>query len=343
MRVFTTLYLIFFIFSLSAITWHTEAPDNFSFNVNIPHSHVSLGDTFEVDVKITYPDTYTFDEEKLKSHLLSHNTFKAAPFTLISSTTNTDKVDSIITQNIQFRLQSQVNGLFYLSFYSIHFDPRNSTDKPVVLISNLFEIKVDQPNIDRTIPLVSRNVLLPLSDSPPIEMDENNRNMLLVNPKSQIAEAQRNIEIANKSTLPWPEIVLTVITLLFFIMVHISPPRKPQIKSPQQIILKAREKALKSLENIKIRKPKPEQFYVELTETIRNYIEEQYQINTVTHTTEEFLQEATHYSEFSQKMKEELKQFLIKADIVKFAKHAPSLNECEQAEQAAKRVIQQEQ
>lgn len=336
------IYALFFAMRLSAtVSWHAEAPGNFSVEITIPKTRLELGELIDIHVKAKYPNTYTLDIEKLKSNLMLHNIFKAEPFIFVSAQSDVKKVENSVVNDIHFHLKSQLDGQFYISLYDIEFTPKNESDKPVTIISNLFEIHVEQPNIDVTVPALPRQVLLSLSDSPPIQLDLNNYAKLIDNPESKTNEIQRNVKIAANTIFPWPEILISIIALLFFVLVYMNPPYKPSPALPFRIILGARDKALKKLEGIKSKRPEPTEFYVELTDTLRNYIEEYYQMPASSYTTEEFLHEAIGHPEFSPKMREDLKQFLVKADRVKFASHLPSQEECEQAEQAAKNVMKE--
>ena len=81
-----------------------------------------------------------------------------------------------------------------------------------------------------------------------------------------------------------------------------------------------------------------EAFYLSLTEVVRCYLEEKYQLHAPEQTTEEFLQELTERGEFGF-LRELLCNFLSHADLVKFARENSSLSHCSQAEAAALRLI----
>ncbi len=99
------------------------------------------------------------------------------------------------------------------------------------------------------------------------------------------------------------------------------------------LLLKGREKEVKKvvvppwvtanakLENIKGRLPIPgEQFFVELSDLLRLYIEALYKLPATETTTKEFLSEMQRSSLLKKETKQILGSFLMEADMIKFAK-----------------------
>lgn len=320
------------------VSWRGEAPGGFSAEVTIPENKISIGQPIEIYLNLTYPKTYTFDLNSLTTHLVSRTPFKAPPFTLSSSNVDTKTENETNTSNIHFQLKSQLDGNFYLTFYAITFKPSNKGE-PVQIASGLFPITVEQPPIETTLPTISKQVLLSLSMTPPIEINEKNRINLLENPSRDDKEIQRNEKIADETAIPWIEIVATILVGLLMLLAWLAPKYRPKPVAVEKIKLKARDKALQRLKTLQQQPPEPEKFYVELSDTVRHFIEEQYQMHAPTYTTQEFLQEATTHPVFSSQMQEELRTFLVNADKVKFAKHEPSESERWEAQESALRVI----
>ena len=80
-------------------------------------------------------------------------------------------------------------------------------------------------------------------------------------------------------------------------------------------------------------------FYTELSECIREYMENRYRINALEMTTEEFLQHLTGDSRLPETEQQVLKEFLSSADLVKFAKYIPAETEANQALAAIEQLI----
>lgn len=338
-----SLFCVFMLFCLqihAAISWHGNAPDGFSVDVSIPKTEVSLGDSIDIHMSLMFPLDYTFDLEGLKASLVSHSPFKAPPFELISAETDSETNDHNITETIHFILKSQLEGTFLITFHSIGFKPHAADGKPVQILSDLFEIKVNALPSDPKLPVLHTQDLLSLSLTPPIEMDMNNRGNLINNLSREKLEAERNQKVASESAFPWLAIIVGLLAILLLIFYWLAPPSKPLPKVLQQRQLLAREKAMISIEHLQEEQAEASKYCVDLTDTLRNYIEEQYLIRAPTYTTQEFLQEATRHPGLSPEMRDELRQFLINADKIKFAKHTPTEKEREEAKASAIKVIE---
>jgi hypothetical protein len=81
------------------------------------------------------------------------------------------------------------------------------------------------------------------------------------------------------------------------------------------------------------------EFYVRLSSIVREYLENRFHLRAPEMTTEEFLQVAQRARELSQKHRHLLGQFLAEADLVKFARHRPQLEDAMRAYDAAKEFI----
>lgn len=133
-----------------------------------------------------------------------------------------------------------------------------------------------------------------------------------------------------KEVAPWILGALLAAALLFLILYAIkrkknnqpifSLPRKP--KEPAHII------ALRELDRIKEEKKwqsgKVKEYYSEVTDTLREYIEDRFEINAMEQTSEEtiaaFAKNKTLLDELTFR---NLKRLLTNADLVKFAKYEP--------------------
>lgn len=133
-----------------------------------------------------------------------------------------------------------------------------------------------------------------------------------------------------KEVIPYILGVILAAAILFFILYAIKRkknnqplfvlPRKP--KEPAHII------ALRELDRIKKDKiwqqGKTKQFYSEVTEALRKYIEDRFQIPAMEQTSDETIESFRHKRELlKDKTFENLRQILKLADLVKFAKYRP--------------------
>ncbi len=133
-----------------------------------------------------------------------------------------------------------------------------------------------------------------------------------------------------KEVIPYILGVILAAAILFFIFYAIKRkknnqplfvlPKKP--KAPAHVI------ALQELDRIKKDKlwqqGKTKQFYSEVTEALRKYIEERFQIPAMEQTSDETFESFRHKHDLlKEKTFENLRQILKLADLVKFAKYNP--------------------
>ncbi|HKM57495.1 MAG TPA: hypothetical protein VJX28_02035 [Chthoniobacterales bacterium] len=113
-------------------------------------------------------------------------------------------------------------------------------------------------------------------------------------------------------------VILLVVLLLLAIIAYVLWPNvKGSIAPPIP-----KEVALKRLENAKQRVSSASSydFGVEVSDILRNFIEQQFGIRAVRQTTSEFLNEASHATYFDLARREKLRQFLVRCDAIKFAR-----------------------
>lgn len=311
------------------VTWTQSTPAGFIAKAVISTNRATPSEAFKIDLWLTYPENYLIELDALKTNLLKHSPLALAPFTLIdSSIVATNKSKNSITQQIVFTLQPNLTGYFPLTFYDIRFLPKTDIENIVILISEIFHIQV-------ALPLFDTNPLLALSQELPITINSTN----LQNMQNEVKkEAIRNVQIAQQAALPWISIVsLTVGTVLLLFLRKIREKRAhPPLTLEEQVKL-ARQKALKALNMLQVTPSK--QFYVELTNTVRKYIEECFHVNAPTQTTQEFLHAAATYSAFDSAVRLKLENFLAKADYAKFAHYQPSTEECLEAKRLAESFV----
>ncbi|TWT38975.1 hypothetical protein [Blastopirellula retiformator] len=90
-----------------------------------------------------------------------------------------------------------------------------------------------------------------------------------------------------------------------------------------------------------LRAGQTEQFYVRLTNIVRNYVEQQFDIAAPKLTTDEFLDQAASGSVLHGQQRAMLRVFLSLADLVKFAQFEPDQSDANQAIDRARQFIQQ--
>lgn len=84
----------------------------------------------------------------------------------------------------------------------------------------------------------------------------------------------------------------------------------------------------------------PKEYYVRLTDIVRTYLEGRFELRAPEMTTEEFLQAAQRNPQLAAAHRSLLAQFLSQSDLVKFARHVPSLGDAEGAYASAREFIE---
>ena len=81
------------------------------------------------------------------------------------------------------------------------------------------------------------------------------------------------------------------------------------------------------------------EFYVRLSSVVRAYLEARFELRAPEMTTEEFLQAAQRAPQLNPAQRSALGQFLADADLVKFARYRPSVEDAERAFDAARQFV----
>lgn len=114
-----------------------------------------------------------------------------------------------------------------------------------------------------------------------------------------------------------------------------APPTVPAIP--------AHEKAKAALERALalIHDPKP--FCIAVSDAVRVYLEDRFQMHAPERTTEEFLEEMGRSLQLTPDQKESLGEFLAHCDLVKFARHVPTRTELQSLHDSALRLVEETQ
>jgi LPS O-antigen subunit length determinant protein (WzzB/FepE family) len=137
---------------------------------------------------------------------------------------------------------------------------------------------------------------------------------------------------------------VVVIALLAWLVVWFL--KKPKQEKAIEIApLSSWEKAYARLENLRLKNLmeraclKP--FYIELSDIIRQYLEERFSLKAPEMTTEEFLDSLRRSPVLNDAQQQTLKEFLYISDMVKFAKLEPSAFEAQRSFNLVKLLIDQ--
>ncbi len=117
-------------------------------------------------------------------------------------------------------------------------------------------------------------------------------------------------------------------------------PRRQRVVPPRP----AHEVALAGLNRLRtqrfIEDGRFEEYYVQLSGIVRRYLEDRFHVRAPEMTTEEFLMAAAQDGRLVVAHRRLLAEFLSQADLVKFARHLPTLKDSESAYDAARRFVE---
>ena len=146
-----------------------------------------------------------------------------------------------------------------------------------------------------------------------------------------------------KEVIPWIGLALLIAALIWLLVRWIRLRRqnrnffgKPVVKDPPHIV------ALRSLEKTRSQKlwqnGKQKQFYTQVTDALRQYIADRYDVSALEQTSAEMFRDLQD-KEIDPALMEKLKELFTTADFVKFAKHTAADEENENAIPTAIRFV----
>ena len=123
--------------------------------------------------------------------------------------------------------------------------------------------------------------------------------------------------------------------LVVFIWALARKKLRPPAVPPPHVLAKRKLREAMSKIN------EPEVFTVLVSNAVRTYLEEQFQLHAPERTTEEFLHELQSSNRLADNVKTSLGEFLFRCDMVKFAKYQPTQMELEDLHNSAMRIVEE--
>jgi hypothetical protein len=156
---------------------------------------------------------------------------------------------------------------------------------------------------------------------------------------NDIRDIKPPIEIPNGWIWFWSALAIFATLLILFFLWRWHQKRKSQIPvvPPIPAHLRAKQKLADALALI----AQPKEFCILVSDTIRAYLEEQFEFRAPERTTEEFLHELQNTNLLLPDQKESLGGFLESCDLVKFAKYEPGENELHDLHSSALRLVEE--
>ncbi len=155
-------------------------------------------------------------------------------------------------------------------------------------------------------------------------------------------KGQMNYPYTVKEALPWVGLLFMLILAGYLISKAIRNLRekrslfgKPVVIDPPHIV------ALRTLERLRVEKlwlTNQKEYFTQLTEAIRSYIESRYMIQAMEQTSNEILKDLSKV-DMDKKIYKDLGELFYLSDLVKFAKYTAPIEECEGAVPSAVRFV----
>jgi len=149
----------------------------------------------------------------------------------------------------------------------------------------------------------------------------------------------------SEQRLLWALLAVMGLALLAgLIALYVRRSKTPK-EAPPVPVIPAHELALKALRDLKaepwLEKGEFERYYVKLSDIVRHYLENRFDLHAPEQTTEEFIREASSHSALNPRQKETVQAFLLQSDLVKFARFTPSTSEADAAYDSAIHLVEE--
>ncbi len=320
-----------------SIQWEKELSGGFSAQIDIPTTSITVEDLLPITLTLSYPETHTPDLDTIRMNLLKYVGLSEPPFALVDEKIKQEGKKKL---KATFILEPQVASLQFISLYNIPFLSNDGNPEQTKnIVSDIFQVEVALPKVEKDFYGLSYP-LLPLTEQFPISLSSSNRKHLIESKERFEENAQKSAQIIKNRTFPWASLAGAFLFVLFLLIARMQPEKRADLeKQKQKIALSAKEKALKSLEKMTEQSLKGVPYYMGINETVRKYIEERFQLNTTTQTTQEFLHSMASHPAFDRETQAMLSDFMICSDKIKFAEATPTKEECDQAKQMAYQFI----
>jgi len=276
----------------------------------VDRKNVYLGDIFEYNIILEHPENINI--EKFEIYDVLKDTSGAENFILLGAKVKKRKklLSKDIKEKYIFKLIPIKIGKFQIAEFNVNYTNKTTQERNSILIPKI-EVEVA-----------------------PYPKPKNKKF------DGEIIDIKPQIWIRNFLWLIFMGFALLGILFWIFYQYRLKPEYKQQNFSAEQQ-LDIKEVALSKLESLwqkdYITKGLIKEFYLELTEIVRWYIEKKFDVNALESTTEELYNLLK--KKVDKKYNLKLKSFLENADLAKFAKYTPQKEQIVKDFETAKELI----
>lgn len=318
------------------------AKENFSAVLSVPNQAkaIILPERVPVNVELTYPSDYQPDYDAMIDHLLRpQGIIGSLPFSLVEVSKKLWKEENAIKhEKLVYWLEPLLPGNYALTLLNVPFLPNDESHKlpREEAISNIAMVEVSLPDMRPLNLSLEAYPLLKQLDHEPIELASSNRLQLMEDRSSEFQSLIAAREI------PWQlfAVILLMAAIALFLWKAASRPKAvlPEL-SKSYLAMRQAQEHLRMMPATGLDGSQVEAFIVLLTSGLKYYFEESCQMEALSKTTQEFLQNVEESPQMSREQKLKIGDFFKISDQIKFAKYQPSKEECEQAYEIAKQVL----
>ena len=299
------MYIVLFLF-LSLLSVQAQ---RFSAHATVQPSEILIGEQALINLQVIAP------KDKNILFPVYQDSIVGGLEVLMMGNADTIITDNVRTINVKYLVTSFDSTLYYIPSMPV-------SDGIDTVYSNSFGLKVIAPELkDSTLAYLEK-----MNTGQTDSIDFNELQLSDIKPIQKAPFSWKDL-----LSLLWiPLIILLLLAILgTIIYLIIRKNRKGYFFTPPPV-LPAHLRAMKSLDKIKADKiwqqERYKEFYTQLTDVLRRYINERYGINSLEMTSGEILSIIRTKSE-EDSVYENLKQVLTIADLVKFAKYKPYIDE----------------
>ena len=337
-KILSLIFIIAFIFACN------EAKDEISYKsfgpfkkgespvsviVKYTDGEISLSDTVDLLFEIEIEDGYDANSPNIDQEKIGNFIIKDIKYLESDVSAKGNKIS-----RIQYKLEPLVSGKSKIGPFLIDFfktkkenTKKDKVDnkKSVVNTDKETDKDIDKDN-DKEFTIETDEIEIDIKGFENI--DENN---------DKLYENENQENIKGESFLKTGIIILVIFVILlaigYFLYYHFYLKKKKQ--NDKEEIIPAHIIAFKALEKLRdeklIEDGKLKEFYYKISEIIRAYIENRFNIHAPDQTTEEFLEYTRKNKAFSDKQNQILHDFMQHCDMVKYAQHPPTNEEIQKS------------
>lgn len=300
--------------------WQSSGPAGFAAKGSLSQESGNIPDVFIVTLELTYPAGFKPNADTMRSNLLSYDGLYP-PFHLVEEE-NEGRV-------WKYTLEPLTAGKQPVTFLNIPFEGKSKDDKFVNVISGILFYDAHMPKEETDFTRYAAP-LLPINNPAPTQIDGALRRQF--NESTPDSIAQQNADI-HARTIPWRGIVGLIIALGLYLAFRMNKkPVREVSNAPlkSHLALRQAEALLQELRAVPASHT-AKSYFIALTDAVRFHLEENYGVDALTQTSEEFLADIRDSDILDESMSSELTAFLQICDAVKFGKYNPSEEEATQA------------